>query len=152
VLETIREFLAQKRIAVAGVSRDPKDFNRSLFRSLREKGYDLVPVNPNAQEIDGVRCFASVRDIQPPVDGVLALTRPEATEAVVRDCIQAGVKRVWMYKAAGQGAVSQAAVDLCAANSIQVVPGYCPFMFLEGAEWFHRLHGGILKLFGRYPK
>jgi predicted CoA-binding protein len=152
VLETIREFLAQKRIAVAGVSRDPKDFNRSLFRSLREKGYDLVPVNPNAQEIDGVRCFASVRDIQPPVDGVLALTRPEATEAVVRDCIQAGVKRVWMYKAAGQGAVSQAAVELCAANGIQVVPGYCPFMFLEGAEWFHRFHGGILKLFGRYPK
>ena len=152
MLETIKDFLAQKRIAVVGVSRNPKDFNNSLFRDLRAAGYDAVPVNPLVKEVDGLRCFDRVQAIAPPVDGVLIMTRPDVTASIVRDCLEAGVKRVWMYRAAGPGAVSQSATEFCEKNGIRVVAGRCPYMFLPNTAWFHRLHGFLVKLAGKYPK
>lgn len=152
MLDTIQDFLAQKRIAVVGVSRNPKDFNARLYRDLRAAGYDAVPVNPHTKELDGVHCFESVGQIDPPVDGVLIMTPPNTTDTVARDCVRAGVKRVWMYRAAGAGAVSAAAVELCEKNGIRVVAGRCPYMFMAKTPWFHRLHGTLLKLVGRYPK
>jgi predicted CoA-binding protein len=151
-LETIQDFLAQKRIAVVGVSRNPKDFNSTLFRDLRKAGYDAVPVNPHVAQVDGVRCFDRVQVISPPVDGVLIMTPPAVTDSIAQDCVEAGVKRVWMYRMAGTGAVSQSAVELCAKNGIRVVAGGCPYMFLPNPMWFHRLHRGLLKLVGKYPK
>ncbi|HLW86295.1 MAG TPA: CoA-binding protein [Candidatus Sulfotelmatobacter sp.] len=150
-LEIIQDFLAQKRIAMAGISRDPASFSASLFKELCQRGYDVVSVNPNATEVQGRRCFARVQDIQPPVAGVLLMTSPEATENVVRDCAEANISRVWMYRAAGQGAVSVKAVDFCRERGIQVVPGQCPFMFLPKAGGIHRLHGFFRKVTGRYP-
>jgi predicted CoA-binding protein len=151
-LKQIQEFLGQKRLAIAGVSQQPKDFSRSLFREFQARGYDTVPVNPVAQEIDGQRCFARVQEIQPPVDGVLLMTSPKVTETVVRDCAEAGIKRVWMYRAAGSGAVSVEALQFCAANGISVIPGECPFMFFPGAGWGHRFHGWVKKIAGAYPR
>jgi predicted CoA-binding protein len=150
-LREIRDFLAQKRLAVAGASRNPRDFNAGLFRNLRKRGYDLVPVNPHATEIEGQRCYARVQDIDPPVDGVLILTRAEMTEGVVKDCAAAGVKRVWMYRATGQGSVSRAAVEFCKASGITVVDGFCPYMFLPGGFVPHGIHRVILKIAGGYP-
>jgi hypothetical protein len=149
---TIDDFLAQKRIAFVGVSRDPKHFSRVLFAEFARRGYDLVPVNPNAAEIDGLPCAVGVASITPPPAGVLMLTTPEVTEALVAECAKAGVKRVWMYRAAGKGAVSPAAVDFCRRNHIDVVAGECPFMFLPDTQWFHRLHGAFRKIAGTYPK
>ena len=137
------DFLAQKRLAVVGVSRHPKDFSRGLFRELWRRGYDVVPVNPQADEVDGRRCFAQVQDIAPPVEGALLMTTPQVTEAVVRDCAAAGIGRVWMHQGAGVGAVSAAAVEFCQERGIRVVAGYCPYMFLPKAAWFHRLHGWL---------
>jgi predicted CoA-binding protein len=151
-LETIQDFLAQKRIAVVGVSRNPKDFNSMLFRDLRKAGYDVVPVNPHVTEVDGMRCFDRVQSISPPVDGVLIMTPRNVTDAIAQDCVEAGVKRVWMYRAGGAGAVSQSAAELCAKNGIRVVAGGCPYMFLPNPAWFHRMHRGLLKLVGKYPK
>src|SRR3954471_6781944 len=105
-LETIQEFLAQKRIAMVGVSRNRKEFSAALFKELRERGYDVVPVNPNASEAMGQPCFARVQDVRPPVDSALLMTIPEVTDEVVSDCAQAGIRRVWMYRAGGKGAVS----------------------------------------------
>jgi uncharacterized protein len=150
-LETIDDFLAQKRIAMVGVSRDRKDFSVTLFQELCRRGYDAVPVNPKVSEVLGRRCFARVQDIQPAVDAVLLMTPPEVTEGVVRDCAEAGIRRVWMYQAGGQGAVSAEAVEFCRAQGIQVVPGQCPFMFWRDAGAGHRLHGFIRKITGRYP-
>ena len=146
-IETIREFLGQKRLAIVGVSQRPNDFSRTLFREFLRRGYDAIAVNPGAREIDGAPCFPRVTEIQPPVDAVLLMTSPAVTEAVVRDCAKAHIPRVWMYRAGGAGAVSAKAVEFCQSNGISVIPGECPFMFLPDAAWYHRLHGWIHRRF-----
>ncbi len=147
----IDDFLAQKRLAVVGVSRNPQDFTRILFDELRTRGYDLVPVNASASEIAGLRCYAHVQDISPPVDGALLFTPPAVTEQVVRECAAAGIKRIWMHRGAGTGAVSPEAVAFCNANGMTVVPGFCPYMFLPKSGCVHRAHGFFMKLAGKYP-
>ena len=151
-LETIEDFLAQKRIAMVGISRNPKDFSAALFEEFRKQGYDMVPVNPNAREVLGQPCFARVQDIQPPVDAALLMTTAEITDKVVSDCAAAGVRRIWMYRAGGRGAVSEKAVAFCHEHGIQLVPGQCPFMFLPGAGGVHKFHGFVRRILGTYPK
>src|ERR1700687_1437672 len=147
-LETIEDFLAQKRIAMVGVSRDAKDFSVMLFNELCRRGYEVVPVNPVTTELWGRRCFARVQEITSRVDGVLLMTSPSVTDAVVRDCAEAGVRRVWMYRATGKGAVSPDAVKFCESNWMTVIPGECPFMFLPEGSWVHRFHGFVRKIAG----
>ncbi len=107
---------------------------------------------PPSRKSRGGAAFPRVQDIAPPVDGVMILTPPQKTESVVLDCAAAGVKRIWMYRAVGKGAVSQAAVRFCKANGIHVVPGYCPHMFWRDAAFIHRLHGTLAKITGAYPR
>lgn len=151
-LEMIEEFLSLKRIAVVGISREPKEFSVTLYEELCRRGYDVALVNPNASELMGRPCFPRVQDIRPPVEGVLLLTSPEVTETVVKDCAETGIGRVWMYRAAGKGAVSASAVEFCRERGIQVVAGQCPFMFWPDASAGHRFHGFIRKISGRYPR
>jgi predicted CoA-binding protein len=149
--ELIDDFLGQKRVALVGVSRNPKDFSRTLYRELQQRGYEVVPVNPQATELEGQPCFARLQDINPPVDGALLMTSPEVTDQIVHDCAEAGISRVWLHRGEGIGAVSQSAVDFCQAHHIKVVPGFCPFMFLPQTAFFHRAHGFVMKISGRYP-
>jgi predicted CoA-binding protein len=151
-MQAVQDFLGQRRFAVVGVSQNPKDFSRTLFHEFLERGYDAVPVNPAAQEIEGRRCFARMQEVDPPVDGVLLMTPPAVTDAVVRDCAAAGVKRVWMYRASGKGAVSDDAVAFCESNGISVIPGECPFMFLPGTSMVHRFHGWVKRTTGTWPR
>ena len=151
-LETIEDFLAQERIAMIGISRNPKDFSAALFQELERCGYDVVPVNPKASQVLGRSCFARVQDIRPLVNGVLLMTTPEVTDAVIADCAAAGIRRVWMYRAGGKGAVSEKALTYCQEHGIQVVPGQCPFMFLPASSGMHKLHGFIRRILGTYPK
>ncbi|HEX3746043.1 MAG TPA: CoA-binding protein [Bryobacteraceae bacterium] len=150
-LTQIQSFLGRKRLAVIGVSRNPRDFTRALFHELQRREYEVVPVNLIATEIDGVVCHARVTDIDPPVDAALLLTSPAVTERVVRECHEAGIRDIWMYRAAGTGAVSPRAVEFCEAHGMSVVAGECPFMFLPETPWFHRVHGFCRKLAGNYP-
>ncbi len=150
-LNQIQEFLGRKRFAVIGVSRDSKDFTRRLFREFRTRGYDAVPVNPAVSEVDGVPCFPSVAGIPQPVEAALLMTKPAVTDEVVKQCAEAGVRDVWMYRASGEGAISAAAVRFCADNGIRVIKGECPYMFLEHPGLPHRIHGFCKKLVGRYP-
>jgi predicted CoA-binding protein len=164
--KTIDDFLSLRRLAMVGVSRDEKDFSRTLFtelhnrgydlvpvNQLHNRGYDLVPVNPNAEQIDGRPCFDRLQDITPAVEGALVLTQPTITENVVRDCAEAGIGMVWIQSPGGAGgSVSPAAVDFCRENGIEVVPGACVFMFLPETAVPHKIHGFILKIIGKYPK
>jgi len=150
-LEIIEDFLAQKRIAMVGVSRDPKHFSVYLFKELCRRGYDVIPVHPQATQILGHRCFSRVQDIQPPVDAALLMTSQAVTETVVADCAEAGIRRVWMYRATGDGAVNTNAIEFCHQHEIALVPGECPFMFLPG-NGFHAIHGLIRKITGQFPK
>jgi len=145
--QLIGEFLKCRRIAVVGASRNPRDFNAGLFREFLRRGYDAVPVNPHAAELEGRTCYARVQDIPPPVEAALLLTVPEVTRQVLDDCAQAGVPLIWMRRAADVGTM-----ELCAARGLRLIAGYCPFMFLPGAPWFHRFHGWVLKLAGACPK
>jgi len=151
-LEIIEDFLAQKRIAMVGISRDPASDSGRLFEELRGRGYDVVPVNPKTAEVQGRRCFARVQDIQPPVEGALVMTTPDVTETVVNDCAEAGIRRVWMYRGIGKGSASEKAVAFCKERGMRVVPGQCPFMFLPETAGFHRFHGFVRKIMGRYPR
>jgi predicted CoA-binding protein len=150
--KNIEEFLALKRLAVVGVSSNPKEFSRSLFRELQTRGYQLVPVHPQAAEIEGVPAVAHIRDASPPVDGALLLTNPSVTDEVVRECCDAGVRKVWMYRASGAGAVSRDAVEFCTKENMSVVEGECPFMFLPDSGFPHNVHAFCRKLIGRFPK
>jgi predicted CoA-binding protein len=145
------QFLAQRRLAVVGVSRDPRDFSRQLLRELVERHYDAVPVHPWLDQVDGLRCYDRVQDIRPPVDGALLLTPPPVTAQVVRDCAAAGVPRVWMHRGAGRGAVSPEGAAFCREHGIDVVEGACPWMFLPDAGAGHRLHALLARLLGRHP-
>ncbi len=152
-LQQIEDFLALKRVAVVGVTRDPKGFGNVLWQEFRQRRYEAVPVNPAATEIDGQRCYASVGEIDPPVEGALIMTKPGVAEQVVEQCAAAGIHHVWLYGGmAGPGAVSRAAIDYCATHDIDVVAGQCPYMFLADTPFVHTLHGLGKKLTGRYPR
>jgi predicted CoA-binding protein len=148
---TIDDFLACRRLAVVGVSSNPTDFSRNLFRELLRRGYDLVPVHPRAVDIEGRRAVPTLRELRQPVDGALVMTPPRASADVVRDCAAAGIPRVWLHRGAGQGSVTTEAVALCREHGLACVPGECPFMFLRDTGWIHRLHGVVKRLGGGYP-
>jgi predicted CoA-binding protein len=144
----IDSFLACRRIAVVGVSRDPKDFTRAVYRALAERGYDLAPVNANGGTVDGREAAIRIGDVRPPVDAALVMTPAAASAAVVRECSAAGVTRVWLHRGGGAGAVSEEAVAEARARGIDLVDGACPFMFLPRVAFFHRLHGFFHRLGG----
>lgn len=151
-LKDIRSFLEKKRVALIGVSTDPKGFSRVLYREFRDRGYDVVPVNPAASLLEDRHCYSHVHEISPPVEGVLVMTPPAVTEDIVRESVEAGVKDIWLYRSVGHGAISPNAVSYCKEHKVNLIEGYCPMMFFEDAGLIHRVHRGFAKLFGHYPK
>jgi predicted CoA-binding protein len=139
-LDLAREFLADRRVALVGVSRDDKGFSRHVLRELLRRGYDVAPVNPALAEVEGRRCFARVADVAPPVEHALIMTPPGSAAEVVRDCAAAGVKEVWFHRGAGAGAASPEAIALCRALGLRAITDLCPFMALPGAGFPHRVH------------
>lgn len=151
-LRHVQDFLSQNRIAILGVSRDPRDFSRVLFREFVKCKYDVVPVNPLVSMIEDRHCYSKLKEIMPPVEAVLLMTPPEVSEDVVQQCHEAGVKSIWFYRVAGAGAVSANAVSYCKEHRIQVIEGHCPMMFLPDTGVVHRVHRFFSKLTGNYPK
>lgn len=151
IRERIDDFLAQQRFAVVGVSRDPDEFSHKIFLEFVRRGYDVVPVNPKAYDIEGCCCYPSVHNIQPPVTAALLLTSPDISNWVVRDCEKAGITRVWLHRGEGVGAYSAEAVDFCEEHGMSVIPGYCPLMFFAETGLIHRVHGLAMKVTGGYP-
>lgn len=149
------EFLAHKRIAVVGVSREQGTGN-GIFTSLRDRGYKVYPVNPNTTKVMGETCYPDLKSIPDGVDAAVIVTRPEVTEKVVRDCADAGVSHVWMhYNAligAGKSSISNDAVNYCREHDINVIAGGCPLMFGEGADVVHKCMRWILGVTGGLPK
>ena len=147
------EFLSLKRIAVAGVSREPATHGANVvYRRLRERGYDVFAVNPNAERVEGDACYPNLRSIPGGVDGVVIGTPPKATDSVVRECHELGIRHVWMHQGPAPGSVSQEAVSYCRANGISVIPGGCPCMFGPTADGGHRFLRVMLQLTGAVPR
>jgi predicted CoA-binding protein len=151
-MRQIDEFLALKRVAVVGVSRNEKEISHALWQELRQRRYDAIPVNPSATEIDGKPCFATVRDIAPPVEAALIMTTPAVAEQVLEDCAASGIRHVWLYGGLGGGPTTPATMATAERLGLDAVAGHCPYMFLPGTPVFHGIHGFAKKLTGSYPK
>jgi uncharacterized protein len=154
-LETkIQDFLAQKRIAVAGVSRDNSGHPAAnlIYERLKKTGHNVFPVNLHMQVFEGDRCYPNLQSIPGGVDGVVIVTRPGTTEQIVYGCTDAGVRRVWMHQSLGKGSsVSPKAVEFCRQHDISVIAGVCPMMYGDGVDFGHTCMRWFLKLTGGLP-
>jgi uncharacterized protein len=148
----ITEFLSHRRVALVGVSRNSQEFGNRLYHDMRKLGYDALAVNPSAETIDGDRCYARVQDIEPGVETALLLTAPGLNEQVVADCAAAGIKQVWFYGVGDRSAENTQAIALCREHGIAVIPGYCPYMYLQGAPFFHGMHSFVARMVGLAPR
>ncbi|MFN8421755.1 MAG: CoA-binding protein [Anaerolineae bacterium] len=154
--EKVEDFLSQQRIAVAGVSRNPESgaAGNLIYRRMRAAGYTVFAVNPNAEQVEGDVCYHDVKAIPGSVDGVIIVTRADATDQIVHDCAEAGIRRVWMHHGMhGAGSsVSATAVSYCQDHQISVIDGACPLMFGKPSDGGHRLMRFFLRLSGDLPK
>ena len=154
-LETkISDFLAQKRIAVAGVSRNRSNHpaGNLIYRRLRKLGHEVFAVNPHIRMFEGDPCYPDLQSIPGGVDGVVIITRPETTARIVQQCADVGVRRVWMHSSFAQGtSVSADAVEFCLRHDITVIAGACPMMYGPGVDFGHTCMRVILKLSGGLP-
>ena len=138
--EAASEFLAHKRIAVTGVSRKPREHgSNTVFKRLRERGYQVFAVNPNADEVEGARSYHDLKSIPGGVEAVVIATAPDKAEGTMRECAALGIKHVWMHRAFGQGSVSASATAFGREHGITVIDGGCPLMFDPTADFGHKL-------------
>ncbi len=151
----VQDFLAQKTIAVVGVS-DKRETGCNLnYRKFKESGYRVYAVNPRISTFDGAPCYPDLNSIPEKPDAVFMLTSPQVTEQIVQQCVDLGIKHVWMHclmgtkpgLAAGTTSVSQSAVEMCKANGIAVIPGTCPAQFMK-PDFAHGMMRGLWKTFG----
>lgn len=149
-LNNIKAFFNQKKIAIIGLSRNPQHFSRAFLNELRKRNYGIIAVNPNITEIDGITCYADIKDINEPVEAAVIFVPAENREAIPEECIKKGIKYIWVYDG------KEADINLQGVNSeneeIHLITGRCPMMFMPGTNFFHKLHGSFLKIAGKYPK
>ena len=151
--EAASEFLAEKRVAVTGVSRNASGHGANVvYQRLRQRGYEVFAVNPNAGEVEGDRCYKNLGAIPGGVDAVVIATRPETAEDAMRECADLGIKRVWMHRGPGAGSVSEAATDYGRQCGIAVIDGGCPCMFDPTADLAHKAMRVVFTLSGNVPK
>ncbi len=153
--DLVADFLAQKRIAVVGVS-DKRETGCNLnYKKFKDAGYQVYAVNPRIDKFDGDVCYPDLKSIPEKPDAVFMLTNPKVTEQVIQQCAELGIKRVWMHCMMGtkpglaqsMTSVSQSAVEMCKANGITVIPGSCPNQFLK-PDFGHAAMRGLWRMFG----
>lgn len=153
IKEAATEFLADKRVAVTGVSRNPgAHAANAVFKRLRERGYEVFAVNPNADEVEGVACHHDLKSIPGGVDWVVIGTRPEVAEDTMRECADLGISRVWMHRGPGKGSMSGAAAEFGRAHGITVIAGGCPCMFAPTDDPGHKVMRALFTMTGNVPR
>jgi uncharacterized protein len=151
--EAASEFLAHKRVAVTGVSRKAQGHGSNVvYQRLRQRGYEVFAVNPNADQVEGDSCYPNLKSIPGGVDWVVIGTRPETADTTMRECADIGIKHVWMHRAFGAGSVSEAAAEYGRDHGIEVIDGGCPCMFDPAADPGHKAMRFVLTLTGKVPK
>jgi hypothetical protein len=147
------EFLAQKRIAVTGVSHNPQGHgSNAVYKRLRARGYQVFAINPNAPEAEGDRCYPDLASVPDGVEAVVIGTRPELAEGTIRECAELGIGHVWMHRSFGAGSVSTAAAEYGRAHGITVIDGGCPLMFDPAADLGHKAMRFVFTRTGAVPR
>jgi uncharacterized protein len=153
IAQAAADFLACKKIAVTGVSRNPEGHGSNVvYQRLRERGYDVFAVNPNADTVEGDTCYHDLRSIPGGVEAVVIGAKPETAEATMRECSELGIRHVWMHRSVGGGSVSPAATAYGREHGIEVIPGGCPLMFEPVADGGHKTMKFIFTLTGAVPR
>lgn len=151
IRKAAEEFLAQKRIAVAAVSRNKEEAANFIYRKLAETGHEVFAVNPKTSTVEGDTCYPDLKSVPEKPDGVVMVTRPEVTETLVAECVELNIPRVWMHRSLGNS-VSEQAVKMCRQNGITVIPGGCPMMFCQPVDFGHKCLRWMMTLTGGVPK
>jgi uncharacterized protein len=147
--ERVQDFLAQKRIAVCGLSRTKDSGVGAIYLKLRKHGYQVFPVHPDAEALHGDQCYPTLSEIPGGVDAVFIMNSPDVAEEIVHEAINLDIKRVWMHNnTLMPSSVSATAVAQCQAANISVIAVGCPMMFLE-PDLFHRCVGWMIRATGR---
>lgn len=144
----VRDFVSRRRLALAGASRSGKKFGNVILRELKGRGYEVVPVHPEAGELEGLRCEKSLAAVAGRVDGLVVVTPPSESARLVGEAADAGIGAVWLQ----QGAGSEEAAKTARARGVALVSGECLLMFLPGTRGIHRFHRGLWRLLGKLPR
>ena len=147
------DFLAKKRIAVTGVSRSPGDHGANVvYKRLRERGYEAFAVNPNTDHVEGDACYPDLKSVPGGVEAVVIGTRPEYADGTVRECVDLGLRYVWMHRLYGTGSVSETAAQYGREHGIVVIDGGCPLMFDPTADGGHKVMRLFATATGKAPR
>lgn len=146
--ESIQRFLAPKKIAIAGVSRNNKKFGYAIFNELRQKGFDICPVNPNVDEIDGIKCFKTVAEMPAGYEKLFIVTPKSETDEIVKKAAEKGIKHIWVQQMSNTDKTQTIAKE----HGVELIDKECIFMFAEPVTSVHKFHRFIWKVFGKLPK
>ena len=153
IKEAAAEFLSHRRVAVTGVSRTPGSHgSNAVYKRLRERGYEVFAVNPNAEEVEGDPAYHDLSSIPGGVEAVVIGTRPELADRTMHDCAELGIAHVWMHRGPGAGSVSETAAEYGRERGIHVIDGGCPCMFGPTADGGHKVMRVLFTLTGNVPK
>ena len=145
---SISQFLAPKKMAIAGVSRNTKKFGYAIFNELRQKGFDICPVNPNADEIDGVKCYKSISELPAEFEKLFVVTPKNETDLILKQASEKGIKHIWVQQMSDSKETSRIAKE----NGIELIDKECIFMFAEPVTSVHKFHRLIWNIFGKMPR
>lgn len=150
----VSDFLAQRRIAVAGVSARRETAGNLIYRRLKGAGHQVFAISPTNATFDGDACYPDVRSIPGGVDGIVIATRPAVTTELVRQCVEVGVPRVWLHESPMRSgtSVSAEAVALCREHNIMLIAGACPMMYCAPVDFGHRCMRWMMQVTGGLPK
>lgn len=148
--QKVKDFLSQKIIAIAGVSRDPKtEVGNAIYKKFRSAGYTVYPINPAAEFIEGDKCYPNLSGTPQKADSVFIATNPNVSVEIVKQCIEQGIKRIWFHRSFGNGSFSEEAAKLGEENGISVIRFACPMMYLDKVDFFHKVAKFFMKVSGK---
>jgi predicted CoA-binding protein len=145
--QQINEFTSCKRLAVAGVSRDPKKFGYQVFTELRKRGYEVIPVNRAGGGIEGISMTGSVKEVPADVKHLLVVTSKNETMGVVREAVDKGFTHLWLQ----QMSYNKDVLEYLSDKPVRTVSGECIMMWTDPVKGVHKFHKTIKKVFGALP-
>jgi predicted CoA-binding protein len=146
--KSVDEFLEKRNVAFVGLSRRGNQFSNTVYKELVKKGYNVIPVNPHAEEIGGVKCYPDLKSVRDVAESALVMTPAGQVTAVLEDAAESGIKHVWIQ----QGADSEEAAKVGAEKELSVVNGECIMMFAEPVGFLHRIHRWFWRRLGKLPQ
>lgn len=127
----IELFLESPAFAVLGATSNRNKYGNKVLRCYMQHKKTVYPVNPHEQMIEGLKVISSIKELSKDVKSISIITPPPITEGLVNEAIAKGIENIWMQP----GAESEAAIELCVKNNINVIAqGPCLLVVLGYSE------------------